>query len=427
MILIVDDKEANLFALENTLKRLDVPIVRASSGSEALRASLDNDFALAILDVRMPEMDGYELAALLRGDERSKNIPIIFLSAEYSDEPAVFRGYESGGVDFIIKPFNPAILISKVKVFLDLYEHKTEIASQKAKLEQTVSQLKNQIEQRRSAERVFQELAAIVEHSDDFIIGKTLSGIITSWNSAAEKIYGYSFDEVKGRPVSILVPDDRHDEIPSILERIKQGEKVDIFETVRMRKNGEKIHVSLTISPTKDPSGKVIGASTIGRDITEKKITARQLVDEKVSLQETVKIRTAELVRTNKILEQEIIERKELESRMAAGNFFLKLLNEAKSRKEYLDATVEKLLELTGCSCIGIRVLGLGGDVPYESYSGYPGEFWEEENKLILSRDNCACTRVITGNIEPQDRMCMTPGGLFTVAILKSSFQDSMR
>jgi len=151
-VLIVDDKESNLFALENVLKRLDVRIVKATSGDEALRATLNHDFALAILDVQMPVMDGYELANLLRSDERTSGIPIIFLSAVYSDEPYVFRGYEAGAVDFITKPFVSEVLLSKVRVFLELNERKLELVSHKDRLEGLVAQLEEQVEARRRIE-----------------------------------------------------------------------------------------------------------------------------------------------------------------------------------------------------------------------------------------------------------------------------------
>ncbi len=152
-ILIVDDKDSNLFALESVLKRLDVQIVRAATGDEALRATLNHDFALAIVDVQMPVMDGYELANLLRSDERTRSIPIIFLSAVYSDGPYVSRGYEAGAVDFITKPFVSEILLSKVRVFLELNERKAELVSHKDSLEKLVVQLEEQVEARRQIER----------------------------------------------------------------------------------------------------------------------------------------------------------------------------------------------------------------------------------------------------------------------------------
>lgn len=162
-ILIVDDKEANLFALERVLKCLDVDVVQALSGEEALRATLNHEFALAILDVQMPAMDGYELATLLRNDRTTRKIPIIFLSAVYSTDPYIFRGYASGAVDFITKPFNAEVLLSKVRVFLDLHEKKAELAGQKARLETMVGQLEKQIEARRQAEHSLLEINETLE------------------------------------------------------------------------------------------------------------------------------------------------------------------------------------------------------------------------------------------------------------------------
>jgi signal transduction histidine kinase len=152
-ILIVDDKESNLLALEKVLSGLEVEVVQAITGEDALRATLNQDFALAILDVQMPAMDGYELAVLLRSDQRTKHVPIIFLSAVYFEDPYVFKGYSSGAVDFITKPFNPEILLSKVRVFLELNDQKAEITRQKESLEKLVAQLELQIEARQRAEQ----------------------------------------------------------------------------------------------------------------------------------------------------------------------------------------------------------------------------------------------------------------------------------
>lgn len=116
-----------------------------------------------------------------------------------------------------------------------------------------------------------EELAAIVECSDDAILSKTLDGIITSWNSAAEKIYGYTAEEAIGRPVSILVPSDKWDEIRDILRKISNSERVSNFDTIRLRKNGERIPVSIAVSAIKNEAGEVVGVSTIARDITERK------------------------------------------------------------------------------------------------------------------------------------------------------------
>ena len=114
-------------------------------------------------------------------------------------------------------------------------------------------------------------LASIVESSDDAIISKTLDGIITSWNKGAERLFGYTAEEAVGRPVTILIPYDRRDEERMILERIGLGERIEHYETVRERKDGSSIDISLTVSPVKNVDGRIVGASKIARDITERK------------------------------------------------------------------------------------------------------------------------------------------------------------
>lgn len=130
---------------------------------------------------------------------------------------------------------------------------------------------------RKQDEYALQRLAAIVESSRDAIIAKTLDGVILSWNSAAERIYGYTAEEVVGRSISLLLPPDRSDELASILEKISRGEALDHYETVRVRKDGTRIDVSVTISPIRDENGAIVGASTIARDVTERKGAERKL------------------------------------------------------------------------------------------------------------------------------------------------------
>jgi two-component system, chemotaxis family, CheB/CheR fusion protein len=112
-------------------------------------------------------------------------------------------------------------------------------------------------------------LASIVDSTDDAVIGKTLDGTIISWNKGAERIYGYTPDEVIGKQISILIPADRPDELPAILTRLARGERIEHYLTKRARKDGQVIDVSVTISPVQDASGKIIGASAIARDVTE--------------------------------------------------------------------------------------------------------------------------------------------------------------
>jgi PAS domain S-box-containing protein len=127
------------------------------------------------------------------------------------------------------------------------------------------------ITERKTAEELRARLAAIVSSSQDAIIGKTLDGIITSWNDAAERLYGYTPEEVVGNPITLLLPAERPDEFPAIMARIRRGERVEPYETVRVAKDGRRIDIWLTVSPIHTSDGRVIGASAIARDITERK------------------------------------------------------------------------------------------------------------------------------------------------------------
>jgi CheY-like chemotaxis protein len=120
-ILLVDDRPENLLALEAILSSLDQTLVRATSGEEALKALLSDDFAVILLDVQMPGMDGFETAAHIKRRERTRDIPIIFLTAINREPQHAFRGYSAGAVDYLAKPFDPWVLRAKVSVFVDLY------------------------------------------------------------------------------------------------------------------------------------------------------------------------------------------------------------------------------------------------------------------------------------------------------------------
>ena len=128
-VLIVDDYVDNLFTLNQLLHDLDVYVYQATTGDEALGLTLEHDFCVAILDVQMPGMNGYELAELLRGNQSTSKLPIIFLSAMYSDEYHHRKGYDAGAVDFLSKPYVPDILLSKVRVFISLYEQRLQLES----------------------------------------------------------------------------------------------------------------------------------------------------------------------------------------------------------------------------------------------------------------------------------------------------------
>jgi len=159
------------------------------------------------------------------------------------------------------------------------------------------------VTERKLGEEERARLAAIVESSNDAIIGKTLDGIITSWNEAAQRIYGYSPEEAVGQPISMLVPSDRPDEVKKILDSVRQGEKVEPFDTVRITKDGRRLDISLTVSPIRSFAGAVVGASTIARDITGRKRAEEEIRLLNEQLEQRVLQRTAQLEEANRELE----------------------------------------------------------------------------------------------------------------------------
>jgi len=164
---------------------------------------------------------------------------------------------------------------------------------------------------RLKADKAIGLLAAIVDSSEDAIVSKTLKGIITSWNASAERLFGYAANEVVGQHISLIIPVDRRDEEPVIIERIKAGERIEHFDTVRMRKDKTPLDISLTISPIRDGSGKIVGASKIARDITQRKQMERELLESEEryrtladALDTQVQFRTQELEKRNSELRE---------------------------------------------------------------------------------------------------------------------------
>jgi PAS domain S-box-containing protein len=178
-------------------------------------------------------------------------------------------------------------------------------------------------ELRLKADKAIGLLASIVDSSDDAIVSKTLEGVITSWNAGAERLFGYTAEEAIGKHISMIIPPDRRHEETNILARLSRGERIDHFDTMRLRKDGNAFDISLTISPIRDPDGKIIGASKIGRDISGRKRIERELYDSEQrfrtladALDTQVQFRTQELQRRNAEMLQQSDQLRELSGRL---------------------------------------------------------------------------------------------------------------
>src|SRR5579862_2941973 len=194
-ILLVDDTPENLVSLEAALIGLGEELVMVHSGKEALRRLLIDDFAVILLDVRMPEMDGFETAELIRSRPRSRQTPILFLTG-YRNEEHLFRGYDLGAVDFLFKPIVPEVLRSKVAVFVDLSRGNT-------RLKEQADALRKQAEVLQKAEVKFRSL---LEAAPDPMVMCREDGEILMVNSQTEVLFGCRRDRLMGRNIRELVP-----------------------------------------------------------------------------------------------------------------------------------------------------------------------------------------------------------------------------
>ncbi|MFZ3166678.1 MAG: PAS domain S-box protein, partial [Candidatus Methanoperedens sp.] len=226
--------------------------------------AIDVDQKITLVNKKCSEILGCSEQEII-----GKNWFETFIPERVRDEvKAVFEKLMAGNIESVESFENP-VLTRRGEERLIAW-HNTILRDEAGNITGTLSSGED-ITDHKGAEKRLSLLASIVDSSDDAIIGKTLDGIIVSWNRGAQKIYGYSADEVRGKSISILVPPDHPDESLQLLERIRKGQRIEHYETIRMRKDGKKICAFLTISPIKDATGKIIGASTIAWDITDQK------------------------------------------------------------------------------------------------------------------------------------------------------------
>jgi PAS domain S-box-containing protein len=245
-VLLVEDSENDALLLLRELRQTYEPEFERVDSAGPMRSALAKNWDVIISDYSMPHFNGLEAFQILR--EKNSDIPFIIVSGAIGEEIAV-NAMTTGVSDYVMKG-NLARLVPAIDRELREAEGRRE---------------------RRRGEAAAAHLAAIVDSSDDAIIGMSLDQTVASWNSGAEKMYGYAAVEAIGRPISIVAPPVSAGEISHIFQKIKQGERVDRYETIRVKKDGTPIDVSLTISPIKNSAGEITGVSAIERDITARK------------------------------------------------------------------------------------------------------------------------------------------------------------
>jgi PAS domain S-box-containing protein len=292
-ILLVDDTPDTLVSLEAALYGLGEELVVAHSGKEALRHLLHNDFAAILLDVRMPEMDGFETAELIRSRPRSRQTPIIFLTG-YKNEEHLFRGYDLGAVDFLFKPIVPEVLRSKVAVFVEL-------GRSSAKLKEQADILRNQAEILAKAELKFRSL---LEAAPDAMVMCRDDGEIIMVNSQTEVVFGCGRDNLLSRNIRSLVPDWEFQRPAELNQeaaiKLQPGEIG--RELYAVREDGSTFPVAISVRPLYMEDGMVI--TTAVRDISARRRNEEEIQQLNATLEQRVLERTEALMRSNEELQQ---------------------------------------------------------------------------------------------------------------------------
>ncbi|RDU38173.1 hypothetical protein DRW41_00975 [Neobacillus piezotolerans] len=276
-ILLVDDRPENLLAMEAIIEQSDYQIIKAFSGEEALKYLLKFDFALILLDVQMPDLDGFDTAKIIKAREKTKNVPILFITANNLDSEYIFKGYSVGAIDYILKPFDPFLLKAKVDGFVEIYRLNQQILQQSIRLKEKTKELQEinlELENSTSKLRKSEALANVIsETSLDTMININESGSIVKVNPAIYKMFGYEEHEILGEKISLLFSYQSNRAIKEILKAIERLETIigneNNKELTALRKDGTEFPVEIQIGK-RFVQSEFIVAVTI-RDVTSKK------------------------------------------------------------------------------------------------------------------------------------------------------------
>ncbi len=320
-ILIADDHEKVRLGLRSLLSlRPDWDVCgEAVDGRDAVQKARELKPQVAVLDISMPHLNGLEAARQIRKEVPQTEVLIV---SQHESSGVIAAAIDAGARGYVVKSDVPRDFLDAVEavsqgkpVFSSrISEHQSAItpAPSDDSLQNPVPKepaIDHKLDHFAGGVEMGALMRAVVESSDDGIISKDLDGVITSWNAGAQRIFGYTEAEVIGQPITIIIPPELHGEERQVLQRLRAGERIEHYETVRLTKLGKRVDVSLTISPMKDSTGRIVGASKIARDITERKRADEELRKAHEELEIRVRERTAELAQSNRLLQAQIQER----------------------------------------------------------------------------------------------------------------------
>lgn len=318
-ILIVDDRKENLLALEAVLKSSDYHLVFANSGDEALKCLLKDDFALILLDVQMPGINGFETAGLIRARKKNEDIPIIFITAIHQSTENMVQGYSLGAIDYLFKPLHPETLKLKVEAFAKmhlqrkqiklqndlLYQRAVELEKMNASLECTTSKLRKA----EALARVFAETCT------DALLTLDGTGRILNVNPAVMRKFGYGYEELLGQHISKLLPKENENFL-ALYQTMNSAADCEykVLELVAIRKDGEVFPIEVQIGMASISEQQIYICSV--RDITERKMLEKERKNQFQILEKLVQKRTCELFLANEKLKEEVSERRRIGKRL---------------------------------------------------------------------------------------------------------------
>jgi len=309
-VLLVDDRPENLTALEGLLEDMGLDLFKATSGNEALLLSLKHDFAIVLMDVRMPDMDGYETAELMRANPRTSRLPIIFVSAALKDTEHQFKGYEAGAFDYLMKPIEPTTLRSKVRVFCDLYQQRLQIEQHEQQLETIVSErtaeLNTTLISLRESEKRFRDLLASVTSYIYTVDMEDNRAVATTHGPGCLAVTGFSAEEYAAGPElwhRMIHPEDRK-LVLDAAQHVLNEKSTDTIEHRIQHKDGSIRWVQTTLVPRIGSEGQILSYDGIITDISERKRAEKKLIELNEELENKIRERTRDLERRNHELEE---------------------------------------------------------------------------------------------------------------------------